>query len=70
MGYGIGQTGRESASTPQDDQKAQRLSKPRRGPDYPQGRKLDCGCVVHYRSQVMSANLGSSCCECYDRMAD
>lgn len=49
---------------------AQAITSPRRAPDYPNGRRLDCGCVVHYSTQVMRANMGSSCCGCYDRMAD
>jgi hypothetical protein len=38
--------------------------------DYPQGRKLACGCIVYSKSQVMSASLGTSCPDCYDRMSD
>ena len=37
--------------------------------DYPNGRKLSCGCTVYNRSEVMSASLGSSCQDCYDRMS-
>jgi len=43
---------------------------PRRSPDWPQGRRLDCGHVVHYAGDVMSASRGSSCSHCYDRMSD
>jgi len=39
-------------------------------PDYPDGRELACGHVVHYKHEVMSASLGSSCEMCYDRMSD
>lgn len=38
--------------------------------DYPDGRKLACGCVVYSQYEVMSASLGSSCGSCYDRMSD
>lgn len=38
--------------------------------DYPNGRKLDCGCTVYHQSQVMSASMGTSCENCYDRMSD
>lgn len=39
-------------------------------PDYPNGRRLSCGCTVYYRHEVMSASLGSSCPDCFDRMSD
>lgn len=39
-------------------------------PDYPQGRKLDCGCTVYQQSDVMNASMGTSCQDCYDRMSD
>lgn len=38
--------------------------------DYPNGRKLDCGCTVYYQSEVMSASMGTSCQNCYDRMSN
>ena len=41
-----------------------------RQPDYPEGCELDCGCVVYRRSEIMSAILGLSCPDCYDRMMD
>lgn len=41
-----------------------------RQPDYPTGRKLDCGCTVYYQSEVMNASMGTSCQDCYDRMSD
>lgn len=41
-----------------------------RKPDYPDGRKLDCGCTVFYAAGVMNASMGSSCGNCYDRMSD
>lgn len=37
--------------------------------DYPEGRELDCGCVVYFQNEVMSASLGSSCEGCYDKMS-
>lgn len=37
--------------------------------DYPDGRKLACGCIVYSQHEVMSASLGSSCGSCYDRMS-
>jgi hypothetical protein len=42
----------------------------RRNPDYPNGRKLDCGHIVYEAVEVTSASLGSSCPDCYDRMSD
>ena len=39
-------------------------------PDYPTGRRLSCGHTVHYRHEVMSASLGTSCADCYDRMSN
>jgi len=46
--------------------------KPRktRQPDYPSGRKLDCGHTVFNAVEVMNASHGSSCVNCYDRMSD
>ena len=38
----------------------------RREPDYPEGRMLDCGHVVYYKTDVMRASLGTVCPECYD----
>ena len=38
--------------------------------DYPDGRTLDCGCVVYYKSEVLTASLGTSCADCYDEMSD
>lgn len=40
-----------------------------RQPDYPDGRTLDCGCVVYWANEVMSASNGTSCARCYDRRA-
>jgi len=37
--------------------------------DFPDGRKLSCGHTVYSRSEIMSASLGSSCQDCYDRMS-
>ena len=39
-------------------------------PDYPNGRKLACGCTVYQQSEVMNASMGTSCQNCYDRMSD
>jgi|GEM_PF-3767781 len=38
--------------------------------DYPEGRKLDCGCIVFDQVEVMNASMGSSCELCYDRMSN
>ena len=37
--------------------------------DYPEGRTLDCGCIVYDGHEVMSASLGTACESCYDRMS-
>lgn len=50
-------------------QAAKQTPRKQRQPDYPDGRKLDCGCVVYFQSEVMSASLGSACSNCYDRMS-
>ena len=68
-GFGIGEAGQASASTPEDELEAARLQ-PWPAPDYPDGRKLSCGCTVYRKVEVMSASLGSSCFNCYDRMSD
>jgi len=53
------------------DANAQPCPRPeRRQWDYPNGRLLDCSCTVYYQGQVMSASLGSTCQECYDRMSN
>jgi hypothetical protein len=68
-GFGIGEAGKAPATTPLDELEASRLQRlPAR--DYPNGRKLSCGCTVYYRSEVMSASLGTSCPNCFDRMSD
>jgi len=41
----------------------------RSNPDYLNGRVLDCGCTVYFKSDVMNANNGTSCPNCYDRMS-
>lgn len=51
-------------------ERAQRPKPPRPEPDYPDGRLLDCGHVVYWANNVMSASNGSSCLDCYDRMSD
>jgi len=38
--------------------------------DYPNGRKLGCGCTVYNKHEVMNASQGSSCAGCYDQMSD
>ena len=68
-GFGIGEAGQAPASTPEDELEAARLQ-PRSVPDYPDGRNLSCGCTVYSKWEVMSASLGSSCPNCYDRMSD
>ena len=68
-GFGIGEAGQVPASTPEDELEAARLQ-PRPALDYPDGRKLSCGCTVYGKWEVMSASLGSSCPNCYDRMSD
>ena len=45
-------------------------AEPTSTPDYLEGRRLDCGHDVYYRSHVMNASLGTSCPDCYDRMSD
>lgn len=53
-----------------DRKVAARKAKAEAAKDWPEGRKLSCGHVVYYSSQVMSASRGSSCADCYDRMSD
>jgi len=67
--WGIGEAGRTPACTPLDDYEAAELQKCGR-PDYPQGRRLSCGHMVYYADEVMSASMGTSCLDCYDRMSD
>lgn len=50
------------------DADARRKPKPRPR-DYPNGRRLDCGCTVYYQVGIMNASMGSSCEGCYDRMS-
>ena len=38
-------------------------------PDYPEGRKLDCGCTVYFGHEAMTTSAGTSCARCYDRMS-
>ena len=49
---------------------ARRPLAPASADDYPNGRELDCGHVVYNAVEVMTASLGASCSECYDRMSD
>jgi hypothetical protein len=70
-GFGIGELGRTPASTPADNAEAQQITRRQMpAPDYPKGRRLSCGHIVYYRSHVLSASLGSSCQDCYDRMSE
>jgi len=46
--------------------KAKAQAKPQPQPDYPEGRELDCGHVVYYKTDVMRASLGTVCPDCYD----
>jgi len=41
-----------------------------RSSDYPGGRILDCGCMVHSIVEVMTSANGTCCADCYDRMSD
>lgn len=68
-GLGIGEAGRVPVSTPEDELEAIQLQ-PRSKYDYPQGRKLSCGCTVWYKAHVMNASMGTSCQDCYDKMSD
>ena len=68
-GFGIGEAGSVPETSPEAEVEAQQLQ-PRRVADYPEGRKLACGHTVYYKTDIMSANLGSSCFNCYDRMSD
>lgn len=34
--------------------------------DFPEGKKLICGCTVYYKSQIMNASLGKTCVDHYD----
>ncbi len=52
------------------EDKATRATRPKPQPDYPEGRKLDCGCIVNWKREVMHASMGTSCQNCYDRMSD
>ena len=62
-GLGIGEAGRVPASDPLSALEAERLQ-----PTPPATVKCDCGHVVP-RAWVMSASLGTSCPDCYDRMS-
>lgn len=43
---------------------------PRIRTSYPNGRTLDCGCIVYESTHVMTSSSGSSCPDCYDRMSE
>ena len=68
-GFGIGEAGQVAETSIEAEIEAAQLQ-PRRKPDYPEGRRLSCGCTVYHSHEVMSASLGSSCFNCYDRMSD
>jgi len=68
-GLGIGEAGQVPASTPEDELEAARLQGSRQL-DYPQGRKLKCGCTVWHAAHVMNASMGTSCSDCYDKMSN
>jgi len=68
-GFGIGEAGQAAETSIGAELEAVQLQ-PRPAPDYPEGRKLACGCTVYYKHEVMSASLGSSCFNCFDRMSD
>ncbi len=68
-GFGIGEAGKAPVSTPLDELEAQRLQ-PRRTPDFPNGKKLSCGCTVYYKIDIMSASMGTSCLDHYDDMSN
>jgi len=68
-GLGIGEAGQVPASTPEDELEAVQLQGHRKY-DYPQGRKLKCGCTVWYAAHVMNASMGTSCSDCYDKMSN
>jgi hypothetical protein len=65
-GFGIGEVGNVPASTPLDDLEAERLQP---APKVKRMVKCACGHTVP-ASLVMSASLGTSCPDCYDRMSD
>ena len=56
--------------TDQAERKAAIVRQPVLVDDYPNGRKLDCGHTIYNQVEVMSASLGSSCTDCYDRMSN
>lgn len=62
-GLGIGEAGRVPASDIASELEAERLQ-----PTPPATVKCTCGHTVP-REWVMSASLGTSCPDCYDRMS-
>lgn len=67
------ESGRELRNDPADWYSNCRMApqpKAERQPDYPEGRKLDCGHTVYWKREVMNASRGTACPDCYDRMSD
>lgn len=64
-GFGIGEAGRVPASDLESELEAQRLQPRRRS----RMVRCDCGCMCE-EALVISASLGTSCPDCYDRMSD
>jgi len=66
-GFGIGEAGKVTASTPLDEIEAERLQSSQE----PRTRLVKCNCGHTIpASWVMSASFGTSCPDCYDRMSD
>jgi hypothetical protein len=63
--FGIGEAGKVSETTPQDEIDAERLQPT----SHERLVKCSCGHTVP-ASWVMAANLGSSCPDCYDQLSD
>lgn len=64
-GFGIGEAGKNMASTPLDDIEAALLQ------PVEQERMVRCSCGhIVMESLVMHASLGTSCDACYDKMSD
>jgi len=62
-GLGIGEAGKVPASTAEDELEAERLQ------PTPRSEMVRCSCGhMCPREWVMSAALGTSCPDCYDRM--
>jgi len=46
------------------------VKEPAASVDYPDGRVLDCGCIVYHKAHVLTTSRGTSCQDCYDRMSN